>query len=203
MPAPTAPDAFHRRTREQPPDPALLEECSQALREQATRLDVTYRLQMEAVSRARQEEAALLRTVLEAVRPALSALARPLLLLDVTAPGRPERLQLRGFPVFGELPRPRAAGSPREVLLLLENATFLRVHFSGPVLPSEAGRLPFAVRGLEGVDLRHVLRDHAVDEVMAVLLQAISSETAYRRSQARDTEAHVARLQALRLLLAG
>ncbi len=193
---------FRRPPREQRPD-ARLRARAGALCEAATRLDAAYRLHMEVVSRARAEEAALLGAVLEAVRPALKALARPLLLLDTSAPGRPELLHLRAFLLWGETPKPRAPTSPKplEGLFLLEDAAFLRVGFTGETVPAGCGRRAFAAHRLERVDVRGVLRDHALDDVASVLHAAITAETRQRREQASDATAQLARLQALRVLL--
>ncbi len=193
---------FRRPTREQRPD-ARLRARAGAVSEAATRLDAAYRLHMEVVTSARAEEAALLSTVLAAVRPSLPALVRPLLVLDTSAPGRPELLHLRAVLVLGETPRPTAAGSPKplEGLFLLEDAAFLRVRFTGKAVPVQGGRLAFAATHLEAVDVRRVLRDHALDDIAAVLHTAITAETMQRRAQAGEVAGHLARLQALRLLL--
>ncbi|MGO8971633.1 MAG: hypothetical protein ACLQDQ_18900 [Myxococcaceae bacterium] len=193
---------FRHPTREQRPD-ARLRARAGALCEAATRLDAVYRLRMELVSRARAEEAALLGDVLDALRPALPALARPLLLMDSSAPGRPKLLHLRALLLFGETPKPRAPSSPKplEGLFLLEDAAFLRVGFSGETVPAGCGGRAFAAQCLEAVEVRRVLRDHALEDVASVLHAAITAETGQRRAQASDAAALLARLQALRVLL--
>jgi len=200
----TADSLSRQPTREQPPHPALLRPRPEALRTEATRLDAAYRLQLEAVSRARKAEVALLGTLLQSLQPVLPALARPLQLLDVRAPGRPQHLHFRAILLFGDLPGPRTASpAAREGLFLLEDGTFLRVRFTAATTPADGGRLPvFASERIEGVDVRGVLRDHDVEEVMAVLLGALAAETAHRRARSHEIAAYAARLEAVRVLLA-
>ncbi len=193
---------FQRPTPEAPRKPSASETAAKTVGHAATRLDAAYRRQMEAVSKARAEEAALLCTILAGVRAALPALVSPLLLLDVSARGRPSLLHLRALPLFGNAPQPRTASpGPMESLFLLEDGTFLRVRFTGATTLTDEGRLALAADRLEGIDVRHVLRDHQVEEVAAVLQRALSHQTTRREAQARDAAAYVARLQALRLLL--
>jgi len=201
---PTADSASRRRTREQPPDPALLRSHPEALRAEANRLNAAYHLQMEAVSRARRAEVALLETLLQGIRPILPALVRPLGLLHAGARGCPQRIHLRATLLFGHLPGQRTASSRAcEGLFLLEDATFVRVRFSGATAPADGGQLTFAAERLEGVDARGVLRDHAVEEVADVLLAAMAAETAHRRGRTRGVAAYAARLEAVRVLLGG
>jgi hypothetical protein len=196
-------EVSRRTTREQGPDAELRRLCSKGIHREATRLDAAYRLQMEAVSRARAEEAGLLSDLLQGVRPALPALARPLLVLDVSAPSRPGLLHLRALLLFGETPRATVRGSPVRVegLFLLDDTSLLRVRFTGARTPTEVGQPAFAADRLEGLEVRRLLRDHGVADVADVLTRAISSETSRRRLQLRDVEWHVERLQALRALL--
>jgi hypothetical protein len=201
--APAPEDVFEKPTREQAPELALRLACAKAIHREATRLDAAYRLQMEAVSRARTEEAALLSEVLLAVRPALPGLASPLLVLDVSARGRPGLVHLRAFLVFGETPETslRASQAPVEGLFLLDDASFLRVRFTGATSPTPAGPRALVADRLEGVEVRGVLRDHPVQEVVDVLGRGIAAQAARRRAQVRDVEAQAARLQAVRVLL--
>jgi hypothetical protein len=203
MHAPAPEDVFEKPTREQAPELALRLACAKAIHREATRLDTAYRQQMEAVSRARTEEAALLSEVLLAVRPALPGLASPLLILDGTARGRSALIHLRAFLVFGETPEAslRASQAPMEGLFLLDDASFLRVRFTGATSPAAAGTRALVADRLEGVDVRGVLRDHPVQEVVDVLGRGIAAQAARRRAQVRDVEAQVARLQAVRVLL--
>ena len=85
--------------------------------------------------------------------------------------------------------------------MLLEDGTFLRVCFTGSRTWTEAGRSAFAVDRLEGVELRRLLRDHSLAELIDVLLRALSEHHLRRTAQARDTQTHLERLQALRVLL--
>ncbi len=193
---------FRRPTREQPPEPALLRRA-QTLPEAATRLDAAYRMQLEAVSRAHAEEAALLGALLEGVRAALPALVQPLVLLDVGAPSRPQLLHVRTVLVFGEMPRPTplATQQTREGLFLREDASFLGVRFTGATTRTEGGHIAFATDQLEAVELGRVLRDHTLDDVAGALQQALSAQTIHRHARTREVAAYVGRLQALRLLL--
>ncbi len=198
----TADSASRRPTREQPPHPALLRPGPETLSAEVTRLDAAYRLQMEAVSRARKAEVALLGTLLQSVQPVLPALARPLRLLDVGAPGRPQRVHLRAILLFGHFPGSRT--SPPEAgegLFLLEDGMFLGVRFTGATARTQGGQLTFAADRLEGVDLRGVLRDHDLEQVTAALLEAVAAEAALRRGRARDIAGYAARLEAVRVLL--
>jgi hypothetical protein len=197
-------DVSRRTTREQPPDPELRAQCAKAIQREATRLDVAYRLHMEAVSRARAEEAALLVELIQHVRPALPALTGPVLLRDVSSPGRPALVHLRAFLLFGEAPSTAAMWSARRVegLFLLDDMRFLRVCFTGGALRTGGGQLALAADGLQGLDARGVLRDHSLADVTDVLATALCAQTARRRAQVRNVEAHVGRLQALRVLLA-
>jgi hypothetical protein len=197
-------DVFRRPTREQAPDAELRRFCAEALEKQATRLDAVYRLQMEAISRARAEEAALLEDVLDRVKPALPALASPLLVLDASAPSRPELLHLRALLLFGEIPRAttRLGSQSVEALLLREDAHFLHIRFTGLCTPTQLGRPAFAADRLEALEARHVLREHDVAEVADVLARALRVQTGWRRARVREAAAHVERLQALRVLLA-
>jgi hypothetical protein len=203
MHAPALDDVFRKATREQSPDPELRKECARTIHREATRLDAVYRRQMEVVSRARAEEAALLCDVLAAARPALPGLASPLLVLDVSLPSRPALLHLRAFLLFGATPEPgvRASQQPAEGLFLVDDATFLRVRFTGVTAPTDAGPRALCADRLEGVEVRGVLRDHGAQHVVDVLERGIAAQAARRRAQVRDVEAHVARLAALRTLL--
>jgi hypothetical protein len=195
---------FRRTTREQSPDLELRRQCSKAIHREATRLDAAYRFQMEAVSRARAEEAALLGELIQGVRAALPALVSALLVRDVASPNRPRLVHLRALLLFGEMPRCAVRGSTGrlEGLFLLDDASFLRVRFTGAAAPNEAGQAAFPADRLEGLEARAVLRDHAVEEVADVLAQRIAAEAARRQSQVRAVESHVQRLKAVRILLA-
>ncbi len=198
----TTDSASRRPTREQPPHPALLGPLPDALRAEATRLDAAYQLQMEAVSQARKAEVALLEALLQSVRPVLPALARPLRLVDVGAPGRPQHVHCRAILLFGRLPGPKTPiPQAREGLFLLEDSTFLRVRFTGAATAAAGGQLALAAERLEGVDVRGVLRDHDVEAVTTVLLAAMAAETAHRRGRTREVAAYAARLDAVRVLL--
>ena len=137
------------------------------------------------------------------MRPALPGLASPLLVLDVSARGRPALVHLRAFLVFGESPEAtlRQSQAPVEGLFLLDDASFLRVRFTGATSPTESGPRALVADRLEGVEVRGVLRDHPVQEVVDVLGRGIAAQAARRRAQVRDVEAQVGRLQALRVLL--
>lgn len=168
-------------------------------------MDVLYRLQLEAVGRARAEEAALLGDLVRALRPALPALMSPLLLLDVRAPSRPGLVHLQAFLLFGERPALGAAAeSPArtEGLFLLDDATFLRVRFTGASAHTEAGRLAYSADRLEGLPQRCVLRDHSVSEVADELARGMAAQTARRRGHLAEAQAHIERLRSLRALLA-
>ncbi len=157
---------------------------------------------MQAVSRARKAEVALMQGLLQSVRPVLPALARPLRLVDVGAPGRPQHVHCRAILLFGRLPGPRTpVPQAREGLFLLEDCTFLRVRFTGATAPAAGGQLVLAAERLEGVDVRGVLRDHDVEAVTSVLLAAVAAETAHRRGRTREVAAYAARLEAVRVLL--
>jgi hypothetical protein len=197
-------DIFRRTTREQRPDNELRRHCSRAIHREATRLDAAYRLQMEAVSRARAEEAALLTELIQGVRPALPALASALLVRDVTSPSRPGLVHLRALLLFGEMPQSTLRGTTglMKGVFLLDDASFLRVRFTGASAPTEAGQLAFAADRLEGLDVRAVLRDHEVQEVADVLGLRITPQAARCQSQVRAVETHVKRLPAVRVLLA-
>jgi hypothetical protein len=166
----------------------------------ATRLDALYQAQMASVGRARAEEAALLKQLVQAVRPALVALVEPLLLLDVRAPKRPVLLPLRALRVFGEGP---ARGSRSEGLFLLEDARFLRLRFTGATEAVHPGRVAWGAELVEPLDSRRVLREHHVEDVARALAEALCAQTTRRRRQVRDTEAHLERLRAVRTLLRG
>jgi hypothetical protein len=196
-------DVSRRTTREQAPDPDLRRRCADSIHRATTRLDAAYRLHMQAVSRARAEEAALLADVLKGVRVALPALVSPLLVLDVTSPGRPALLHLRGLLLFGERPRATVRGALGRVegLFLLEDASLLRIRFTGATAPSEGRQVAYAADRLEGLDARHLLRDHGAGEVAGVLARALGTETARRLTGVRDVERHIERLRALRALL--
>lgn len=158
---------------------------------------------MEAVSHARREETALLATLLQQLRPVLPALVRPLQLLDVRAKGRPQCLHLRALQLFRDAAGGRNPGAVgREALFLLEDATFLQVRFATPPAPAAPGvaRVHLADR-LEGVEPRRVLRDHHLEDVVAVLLAAMADEVIHRHARARDVAAHATRLEAVRILL--
>jgi hypothetical protein len=203
MPTPALEDVFRRTTREQPPDPELRRQCGKAIQREATRLDIAYRLHMEAISRARAEEAALLLELIQHVRPALPALTGPLLLRDVSSSGRPALVHLRALLLFGEAPTTPVMWSPRRVegLFLLDDMRFLRVSFTGGAQRTAGGQLALAADCLQGLDARGVLRDHSLVDVTDVLATALSSQTVRRRTQVREVEARVGRLQALRVLL--
>jgi hypothetical protein len=194
---------FRRATREQSPDPELRRRCVEGIHQAATRLDAAYRLHMQAVSRARAEEAALWGDVLRALRPALPALVTPLLVLDVSSPSRPGLLHLRALLLFGERPEATGRGrlARREGLFLLEDGCLVRIRFTGMTTPTELGKPAFAADRVEGLEARHLLRDHSAAEVADVLARALCTETARRQARVRDAEQHVERLRALRVLL--
>jgi hypothetical protein len=194
---------FRRLTREQSPDPELRRKCVEGIQQAATRLDAAYLLHMQTVSRARAEEAALFGDILRALGPVLPALATPLLVLDVSSPGRPALLHLRAMLLFGERPPPAVPGrlGQTEGLFVLEDASLLRIRFTGLTTPTEVGQPAFAADRLEGLEARHLLRDHGAAEVADVLARALCTETARRLVRVRDAERHIARLRALRVLL--
>jgi hypothetical protein len=98
---------------------------------------------------------------------------------------------------------PAAAGNPTrtEGPFLLDDATFLRLRFTGYSASTESGQAAFDAERLEGVGVRGVVRDHDVAEVAEVLLQGIARRTSRRRAQLCDAQAHLERLQSLRILL--
>src|SRR5277367_1396588 len=104
-------DVFRRTTREQRPSPELRRQCASAIHLDATRLDSVYRLELETLSRARAEEAALLADLIRGAKPVLPALATPLLVLDVRAPSRSALMQLRVVLLFGAAPGMPVPGS--------------------------------------------------------------------------------------------
>jgi hypothetical protein len=173
-----------------------------AIHRDATRLDAVYRLEREAVSRARAEEAGLLGELIESVRPALPALMGPLLVLDLRAASRPALVHLRVLLLFGATPHPGVGGGPErtEGLFLLDDTTFLRVRFTGACASTENGHPAFGADRLEGVDARGVLRDHSLAQVAEVLARGIAERTARRRAHLRGAQAHLERLQSLRIL---
>jgi hypothetical protein len=197
-------DVFRRTNRQRAPNPSLRSQCAIDIHHEATRLDVLYRLQMEAVSRARAEEAALLTDLVQGIRPALPALTSPLLLLDTHATSRPAVLHLRAFLLFGETPLATVEeGNPKrtEGLFLLDDAGFLRVLFTGLQTLSGVGHRPFSADRLEGLQVRDVLRDHSVADVADVLERGLAVQTARRRLHLGHMQAHVERLRSLRVLL--
>jgi hypothetical protein len=196
-------EVFRRTTREQRPDAELRRRCASGIPAEATRLDAVYRLQMETLSSARAEEAALLGTLVQGVRPALPALASPLLLRDARAPKRPALVHLRALLPFGAMPAGLARGCAKgtECLFLLDDATFLRVRFTGATSPTDVGRPAFSADRLEGVEARGVLRDHGVAEVAEVLRRVIAAQTSRRRAHVRDAQVQLERLRSLRVLL--
>jgi hypothetical protein len=196
-------EVFRRTTREQRPSPELRRQCANGLHVEAMRLDNVYRLELETRARARAEETALLGELIQGVRPALPALATPLLVLDVRAPSRPALLHLRAVLLFGPAPGlPTAAGPRRmESLFLLDDVRFLRLHFTGPAAFSDVDRPAFHVDRLEGVEAQGVLRDHGLEEVVDALVHAIASQTSRRRANLRDAQARIERLRSLRVLL--
>ena len=203
MQGPAVDDVFRKTTREQTADPELRRQCAKAIHHAATRLDAAYRLQMEAFSRARAEEVALLDGVIQHLRPALPALVEPLLVHDVTAPSRPALVHLRASLLFGEVPTTTAVWSARPVegLFLLDDASFLRVGFTGAATRTGAGLLTLAADRLEALDSRRVLRDHALVDVTEALARALSGRTARRGARLRRLERQIERLKALRVLL--
>lgn len=196
-------EVFRRTTREQRPCPELRHRCASGIHVEATRLDVVYRLEMETLSQGRAEEAALLDDLIRGVRPALPALASPLLVLDVSAPSRPALVHLRAFLLFGAKPdwAPRGGSKRTEGLFLLDDATFVRLRFTGATAPTDVGRPAFSADRLEGVETRGVLRDHGVAEVADVLARAIAAQTWRRRGHIREAQVRVERLRSLRVLL--
>jgi hypothetical protein len=203
MPAQTLDDVFRQTTREQRPSPELRRQCANGLHLQATRLDSVYRLELETLSRARAEEAGLLCELLTSIRPALPALATPLLVLDVSAPRRSPLVHLRAVLLFGPPPGvPQAEGSRRnQSLFLLDDASFLRLRFTGPASLADVGRPAFHVDRLEGVQPRGVLRDHGVEQLADALARAIAAQTSRRQANVQQAQGHVERLRSLRVLL--
>lgn len=194
---------FRQTTREQCPDIELRRRCMDALHKDATRLDALYRLEMEAVSRARAAETVLLGELIQGLRRALPALVSPLVLLDVRAASRPAPLHLRAFLLFGATPHPGVGGKPErtEGLFLLDDTAFLRVRFTGARASTQAGPSAFAADRLEGVDARGLLRDHGLLQVAEALARGIAERTARRRAHLRGARAHLERLESLRVLL--
>ena len=192
-------------TRDGVPDSLLLAHLSRDIHRRCTRLDAAYQTRMRAISRSRAEQSAVLDQLLGNLRRVLPALVEPLSLLEVNSATRVGLLHLRGTLLLGERPPfgddSAERDARREGMFLLDDGGLLRARFTGWCRYVDLPRPLWEVDRLERLEARHLLREHALTEVVDGMVRRLIEATRRYRLERRTLQNELHRLRLVQDLL--